>query len=78
MTLYDSSSISNTNAFSVSASTMQAYAIPYEGYAQKQVGPVSVPAAPTSSSSTAASALPTVTYTVSFFVVWYLWLFSRF
>ncbi|KIM95108.1 hypothetical protein OIDMADRAFT_172245 [Oidiodendron maius Zn] len=59
MTLYGSSSLSNTNAFSVSASTMQAYAIPFEGYAGKAVAPISVPAATTSSSSA-----PAATYTV--------------
>jgi hypothetical protein len=66
MTLYGSSSLSNTNAFSVSASTMQAYAIPYEGYADKAVAPISVPAATTSSSSASAA-----TYTVSFQYVAY-------
>jgi hypothetical protein len=45
---------------------MQAYAIPYEGYADKAVAPISVPAATTSSSTASAA-----TYTVSFQYVAY-------
>jgi len=61
MTLYGTSSLSNTNAFTVSTTGMQAYAIPYEGIAAAKVAPVSVPATPTSSSS-----VPPATYTVRY------------
>lgn len=58
MTLYGESSLSNTNGFSVSASTMQAYAIPYEGFADngKAAAPVPAPASPTSTPAAPKSA----------------------
>jgi hypothetical protein len=56
MTLYGEASLSNTKPFSVTASGMQAYAIPYEGApAGKAVAPSSV-SATTSASSTGPAA----------------------
>ena len=56
MTLYGEASLSSTKPFSVTASGMQAYAIPFEGTLEgKAVAPSSVSATTSASSTGTAS-----------------------